>query len=536
MAEAELTPNQLVAIRQVWDHFKSSGEWPTRQRILITLDEQGIDLDAEVVSLRGASGGGGSGSDARVSLDWTLAVGVPEVRDLLEPLPKLVARALERLLTGDPFSGVQLDQADFSSIWGSGEKGALAHRVIKATGVSAVPWSSASESRGGFSLTVDLRVLRYEHAGTLDELLAVNPHGERAEVGQHPHGKHRLLLKAIHQHLVDALEWPVAVPLAIENRALGYVPDFLDDLHPTFVRNSFGHSPHHRLSLTPRAIAVVDDDGKVRGNVLTIFHTCADIWKRWPEKEPIPLSEVARQKKVSVESLVPAAEYLDWGKWCTVSHGEGKGNLGLVVNEKVRHARDVSSWDSYWATYHADEKPSDNWAPSLQRRAELEAVTPRSSTPFDGIASLLTFLLRDDLRTTATAELSQAVEIYKVRAWKMCLVAAGSIAETVLLDVTDRSPVTAASYIKGGKWPDRAGLADMLGIALDEGLINESTRTMGRLIADYRNLVHPNRARSQNVALGEQEARAAATFLHTLVANLMAAAESGALTRYEQKG
>jgi len=535
MAGSDLTPNQSLAIRRIWDHFKRSGGWPTRQGMLVALDEEGVDLDAEVLSLPGASGGA-SGSDARVSLDWTLAVHLPEVRELLEPLPRLVALALERLLAGDPFSRVQLVPADFTAVWGSDERGALAHRVIKATRVRAVPWSSASEGPDGFSLTVDHGVLRYERARTLEELLAVSPYGVRTHVGQHPHGKHRLLLKAIHQHLFDALEWPVPVPLAIERRTLGYVPDLLDDLHPAFVRTSFGHSPHDRISLTPRSIAVVDDDGHLQGTILALLHACADTWRRWPEKEPIPLSEIARQTQRSVESLVPAAEYLDWGTWCTVSHGEGKGNLWLSVNERVRRGRDIKTWDAYWETFHGDEEPKVAWALASSARAPLVQASPHPASPFDGIAGLLTFLVHDELRAAATRDLADAVEVFRARAWKPCLVAAGCVAETILLDITDRAPQTAATYLKGGKWPDRAGLSDMLGIALAEGLINESTRKMGGLIADFRNLVHPHRARSQNVAHGEQEVRAAAVFLHTLVSNLAAAAESGALMLYEKKG
>lgn len=537
MTEAELTTNQMAALNLVWDEYKSTDDWPSRHRMLAALDGLGIDLDAEVLSLEGVSGGGHSSFEARVKLHWTLAVRIAEVRELLEQLPRLVRLAAGRFLAGDPFKGIQLDQSDFAAIWGARD-GELAYRVIKDMDVGAVPWALASSTAEGFTLTVDFRILRYEHAQSLADLLAVNPFGQRTPASSHPHGRHRTVLKAIYEHLMSRSEWPVAVPFAIAHRQVGYVPDLLNDLHPDFVRDSFGHAPHHRLSLTTKAIRIVDDDGRLQETILAMLQACAAIWRRWPEKQPIPLAEVGAHMKVSAASLVPAAEYLNWEKWCSVSHGGNGGEVALVVNELVRRARDVSTWDEYVTVFHSvSGTEGHQWSSASPASTPAAMTTAASPTnPFECVAPHLALLTCEDLRRNATDVLTQAAATYRASAWRMCLVATGVVAETVLLDVANRSPHTAESYMNGRKWPDKAGLGDMLRIALHERLINETTHKMGGLIADYRNLIHPHRARSLNADISEPDAQAAAHFLCVLVANLASSAESDALLKYEKKG
>jgi hypothetical protein len=539
MAQA-LTESQRTAVALFWEHFRKTGEWPARKWALVQLEDRGIDLDADVLTLAGvyATPGGGS-NESRIALSWRLATHLPDVAELFELLPKLIRLAVERLVAADGYSTAKLDHEDFAAIWGSPERGRSAYRALRTLGVDAVPWSSAQDG-DEFAIQVDLEALRYADATSLNDLLSVNPHSRREEVGEHPHGKHRMLMRAVHQHLLIAKEWPLAVPFAVKHRNLGFVPDLVGDLHQTFdphqnfIRESFGRSRDRRIILTSRAVVAVDDDGDVRERMLATLRAAAVVWRRWPDGEPIPLSEIARETGVEEADLVPAFEYLDWEPWCMVSRGGSAQELALRVNEKVRRARDVKGWDDYWRVFHSEEK-TRAWGFVLGEAPTITEEPPLTSTPFDGIDEKLSFFASNDLRRIARDDLKEAALAYRAGAWKLCLIAAGAAAEAVLLDVAERSPITAASYISK-KWPDGAGLGDLLRIVLGESLINGTTHTAGEVIAEYRNLVHPNRARTVVEKPSEHDAKMAGGFLHTLVANLAGAAQAGALMRYEQKG
>lgn len=91
-----MSPEETTVLELIWSHYKKHGDWPRKGQLWRTLRLLGVDLDdfaAHRSWIRVES------SSVSVGLEALLAL--PEVRDLLEPLPRFM-RLLARRFVEQP--------------------------------------------------------------------------------------------------------------------------------------------------------------------------------------------------------------------------------------------------------------------------------------------------------------------------------------------------------------------------------------------------------------------------------------------------
>jgi len=107
----------------------------------------------------------------------------------------------------------------------------------------------------------------------------------------------------------------------------------------------------------------------------------------------------------------------------------------------------------------------------------------------------LAFIADDALRDSVRLDISTATSALHNGEWKAATVLAGAAAEALLLWAVTAAPglTTLAQKPKGP--PEDWGLSDYIAVAMSLNLIKNNTEKLAILAKNFRNLIHPGRAR-----------------------------------------
>lgn len=107
----------------------------------------------------------------------------------------------------------------------------------------------------------------------------------------------------------------------------------------------------------------------------------------------------------------------------------------------------------------------------------------------------LAFIADDVLRDSIRSDISSATTALHNGEWKAATVLAGSAAEALLLWAITNEPGLSNLEQKPKKSPEEWGLADYIAVAMSLDLIKNNTEKLTILAKDFRNLIHPGRAK-----------------------------------------
>lgn len=354
------------AVSLLWNCFKRESRWPSKKEFLLLIDREQLALDTIRSCSRTSFGAGG---DEQVSARFEALVTLPEVRELLAPLPAVLRDAAAAFVAQAPLlpdtDRPTLHFRQIKGHWSDPSRARIAVDVLRSTGSGILDGGGSS---GGdpddfwFSLGIDC--LQYEHVQTLDEVLRIDRHHGVSDVGQSPTGKHLELLRRIYATSKSEQRWPSALPFAVAARDLGFVPHLARDLGRRFLRDEFQPS-HHSLVLTSQSLPFVDPSGDDRRLFVEAVRGIVDIWRSRNGIIEILLGELASAVHVSAERLGPVAAFLDWSGWCHLGHSSDDSHLHLVIvpgdPELVLRNKNVQTFDEYMSLWNSpgDEHPSE---------------------------------------------------------------------------------------------------------------------------------------------------------------------------------
>lgn len=107
----------------------------------------------------------------------------------------------------------------------------------------------------------------------------------------------------------------------------------------------------------------------------------------------------------------------------------------------------------------------------------------------------LAFIADVALRDSIRLDISTATNALHNGEWKATTVLAGSAAEALLLWAITHAPGLSTLVNKPKKSPDEWSLAEYIAVAMSLSLITNNTEKIANLAKDFRNLIHPGRAR-----------------------------------------
>jgi hypothetical protein len=125
---------------------------------------------------------------------------------------------------------------------------------------------------------------------------------------------------------------------------------------------------------------------------------------------------------------------------------------------------------------------------------------------------------------------------------KAPLLMCGSVLEGILLDVLDRNPALAGSWMAKRKWPDDASLPDLIQIASEQQiphgsgkvLLDMTAKGTAEAIADHRDLIHPRAEVRAGLTLYDASVDAMVVLLRLVIEGLGHAAKEGLIDEYQK--
>ncbi len=524
-----------TAIRMLWSFFEAERRWPTRKEFLLRIIDAGFSVASvrrsTEVSLRG-----GGGEEARPT--FAAVVALPEVRELLAPLPLVLrqaasvfaAQALEmpdnRLPT--------LHFRDVKGHWSNPSDAMTAFNVLRSTGSGFFMGGGASGTDPEdfyFSLSID--TLRYEHVQDLDDVLRVPRYPEVKDAGRFPSGRHLELLRRIFAASQSEHRWPRALGFAVATRDVGHVPQLVTELRPRFIRTEFQPSQRSSLVLTLDALPFVDSSGETRTLLMRAVSSIVDIWRNRSGHVEIALAELAATLGVTTAQLGPAVAFLESSKWCHLGHVTDDSHLHLVVvpgdPELVLRNVGVSTFDEYMNTWDADDADlySEMLSGSLPRSSDAGEEKDPPTVPDLPAA----FIKSEVYKRVFEADLNELRRTLAASAWKSSLILIGGLLEGALLDVLSRREDISEGAM--GKKMGKASLMDLIEAGVELHLVQPSVVPFASVAKDYRDLTHPFRSAVSSLRPAEKAVRAILHALNLVMEDLDAAARDGRISGFE---
>ena len=166
----------------------------------------------------------------------------------------------------------------------------------------------------------------------------------------------------------------------------------------------------------------------------------------------------------------------------------------------------------------------------------------RSAIPVDELAKQLGFVADHDLAGVVTRDLSELGRVTGVGGSKSSLLLCGSVLEAILVDVLDRNRAVAGSYMGRRKFPDDASLNDLIRIASDAKLIDDTryllsstAAGMAGTITEHRDLIHPHAELRGRMRVDNATVEAMIHLLGLVVRDLAEAEARGDIAAYAAK-
>ncbi|MBU1355595.1 MAG: hypothetical protein KJ620_03435, partial [Candidatus Edwardsbacteria bacterium] len=154
---------------------------------------------------------------------------------------------------------------------------------------------------------------------------------------------------------------------------------------------------------------------------------------------------------------------------------------------------------------------------------------------FDEVKGVLELIKEPKLRDSIESDLKELGMARDLPVPKIKIIMCGIIVESLLLDILNRRPDIAQTYLQNhNKWPDQASLDKMLYIANKEGLITE-TSDIVKSIKNHRDLVHPYRAVNTNIIIDDTTSHAIISALRVICRDIQKANDDGKIKEYEEK-
>jgi hypothetical protein len=253
-------------------------------------------------------------------------------------------------------------------------------------------------------------------------------------------------------------------------------------------------------------------------------------------------------------------EQIGHRSWTTTPEDDGFASVGLSPDQIERalerladrgFAEQVtfSGWGiTAWGVDAAEQSAVvDQMLPlpsALDRTARADAPAPVSEVHVLDLLSSLGFVGDHEpgLREIVEHDLGELERALVDGLPKAAVLLSGSILEAVLVDVLDRRHDLASPYLKKKRFPDDAGLDDLLQIAASADLVGDGRRllgpsalAMGSALKEHRDLIHPHAQLRKHIAIDRDTARAMASLLRLVVRDLRAAWEDGTISAYEKK-
>ncbi|MBU2463481.1 MAG: hypothetical protein KKG02_03430 [Candidatus Edwardsbacteria bacterium] len=234
---------------------------------------------------------------------------------------------------------------------------------------------------------------------------------------------------------------------------------------------------------------------------------------------------------LKTKRLWPLVKFLKLYNTIKVSSCDGN-NWYCSIPEDIEDL-DKKDINSYLLDRYKKEEDDKKQEMTTDIKPEISQVG--NTLFFDEVKGVLELIKEPKLRDSIESDLKELGMARDLPVPKIKIIMCGIIVESLLLDILNRRPDIAQTYLQNhNKWPDQASLDKMLYIANKEGLITE-TSDIVKSIKNHRDLVHPYRAVNTNIIIDDTTSHAIISALRVICRDIQKANDDGKIKEYEEK-
>jgi hypothetical protein len=346
--QPKMTTDEIEILELIWTEFKEHGDWPRRKQMWKQLRSLGKDLETFAAKAQWMW------VKDRVSVRFETLLALPEVRDILAPLPRFMRFMFHRFVEQPNLQeewksrGPEVKASEFFEIWGEETRARLALRLIE----QFLQWSThmSGTHTAEFSFQPELRILKYEHVETLEQFLAASHSPERGSVRNEPQGSHLQLLQLVYTSIRETGRWPRLVEFTLKHRSqLGYIPDLVGELSPMFIRKQQADERPPKIRLTAHALPYVAEGTGCALAASIVRNLMELLSDTESDQGTFSIEQIATKLKLPVERVRPVAMLLEnepWGSFANWRQGDSSWSIHVSDNSLWEY-RDVQTWEQY---------------------------------------------------------------------------------------------------------------------------------------------------------------------------------------------
>ena len=152
----------------------------------------------------------------------------------------------------------------------------------------------------------------------------------------------------------------------------------------------------------------------------------------------------------------------------------------------------------------------------------ISVIETSARTPVTEVRDF-SFVNDPELCKILERDYSEIQRAYISKCWKSVIILSGGAIEAILTDLLLQDAVSARSASKAPIESDitKWGLADLISVSVELGIVSPSVEKLSHSVRDYRNLVHPGKEIREKLRFDEEEARIALEVFHILHRELL---------------
>lgn len=305
-------------------------------------------------------------------------------------------------------------------------------------------------------------------------------------------------LQRLYDHWKNSGKWPKALPLAIKLRKNGDLYGLRDTLGYDIIQPGHSHQKDDVCKLTAVGVALCEDSKDDIDTFIKVIQHAVKNYIESPENEEITSDEIQSELGLSKLEVNKACQLIHEG--CDIWTGAGfskDSDYSFRIGYKCLKFEEVKSFEDYMKIQKIS-LPNRVSGKREQYPIEYvyEDVLPEDEIePYEPID--ISLITDSNIRYLVEGDLQELHYVLKVGAWKSATILSAIVAESILFDLLKNNDAIAQRNL-GKKWPHSASLYDMALVASRANLISEPEHDLFKIIAVYRNQIHPNRAYHEN--------------------------------------
>jgi hypothetical protein len=308
--------------------------------------------------------------------------------------------------------------------------------------------------------------------------------------------------------------------MAVRIRKEGDLYKTADGLGSQFINVGHPQDEGHLVKLNILGLALCEGSNEYLELYINVLDYAVKKFLENPGKNEITSEEIKTKFGLSDVLLKEICElvYDGYPRW-TSGATKQDSKYSFNIDYSILEYEGIQSVEEFLTKIDKKWLPNRFGGERDQMMSQMYSGTVTTQEPGQQyILPNLDFMKNPQLKDLVRKDLEELFYVMGIKAWKSVTILSGSIVEFVLFDYFLNDEQQASRSFKH-KWPKDVALSELISQADLLGLISKPDKPGYDMLRLYRNLIHPNSARTENRP-DEYVAVALFTFVHKIIRDM----------------